>query len=259
MVNESYPLRVRHLGIRPYEPIWQSMSQFTNERDDATVDELWVVEHLPVYTQGQAGKAEHILNTTHIPIVKSDRGGQVTYHGPGQLILYPLINLRRRQLGVRDMVTLLEQLVIQWLSTYRIDAYAKPEAPGVYVALSDIPSALTSSLAISEKSADTAATKTGEYSHAKDAKIASLGLRIRRGCSFHGVSINIDMDLKPFDDINPCGYQGLAMTQLAHLMASPLPTKAKLIETLVTQFAQLMHITETEHTQESWLPSPKQS
>ena len=180
-------IRIRNLGLQAYQPIWQAMAQFTDKRNDNSVDELWVLEHEPVFTQGQAGKAEHILQRSSIPVVQSDRGGQVTYHGPGQLILYPLINLRRRGLGVRDMVTALEQLVIRWLSHhYQIPAYARADAPGVYI-------------------------KQG----ANDVKIASLGLRVRRGCSFHGVSINITMDTSPFDLINPCGLQDMTMTQLS--------------------------------------------
>jgi lipoyl(octanoyl) transferase len=213
-------LGIRHLGLQPYTDVWQAMSRFTNERDDASVDELWVVEHPPVYTQGQAGKPEHILQSTNIPVVKSDRGGQVTYHGPGQLILYPLINLRRRNLGVRDMVTLLEKLVIQWLASYRIESYAKADAPGVYVSMDG-----------------------------NDAKIASLGLRIRRGCSFHGVGINIDMDLSPFQHINPCGYQGMKMTQFSDQLAAQdgqlLPSRETTAQQLVDLFAQLLAATET--------------
>ena len=222
----KFPLCVRDLGLQPYEPVWQAMSQFTSERDDSTIDELWILEHEPVFTQGQAGKPEHILQATDIPIVKSDRGGQVTYHGPGQLILYPLINLRRRQLGVRDMVTLLEQLVIRWLEAYGIESYAKADAPGVYV-------------------------KQG----ANDAKIASLGLRIRRGCCFHGVGINIDMDLSPFSYINPCGYQGLEMTQLNALIATPMPSKAELVNSLTEHFAQQMHISEMQYSNNMWSPA----
>jgi lipoyl(octanoyl) transferase len=223
MNDFSQPLQVRYLGLQPYEPVWQSMSEFTNVRDDSTVDELWVVEHEPVFTQGQAGKPEHILQHTDIPIVKSDRGGQVTYHGPGQLILYPLINLRRRQLGVRDMVTLLEKLVIEWLASHRIESYAKADAPGVYVKL-----------------------------NGNDAKIASLGLRIRRGCSFHGMSINIDMDLTPFDYINPCGYQGLAITQLSALIPAPSPDKNLLQESLVALFAQQLCVSDIQNTSDRW-------
>jgi lipoyl(octanoyl) transferase len=214
-------LRVRELGQQPYIDIWQAMSHFTNERNDATLDELWIVEHDPVFTQGQAGKPEHILHNSDIPIVKSDRGGQVTYHGPGQLVLYPLINLRRRHLGVRDMVTLLEELVVEWLATYQIDAYAKADAPGVYI------------------------TVAGE-----DAKIASLGLRIRRGCSFHGVAINIDMDLTPFQYINPCGYQGMAMTQLRHHLVDGMPSRQQVMERLVTLFAKKIQATTMRHTTE---------
>lgn len=161
------------------------MQDFTNNRGEETFDELWVLEHEPVFTQGRAGKPEHILKHSNIPLVQSDRGGQVTYHGPGQLIFYPLLDIKRRNLGVRSLVTLLEQWVIRWLADYSIEAYAKAEAPGVYV---------------------------------DEAKIASLGLRVRRGYCFHGVSINIDMDLSPFSYINPCGYQGLKVTQLADLI-----------------------------------------
>ncbi len=215
------PLCVRHLGLQPYNDIWQAMSRFTNERDDSSPDELWVLEHEPVYTQGQAGKPEHILQTNDIPIVKSDRGGQVTYHGPGQLILYPLINLRRYQLGVRDMVTLIEELVIEWLALYRIEAYAKADAPGVYINL-----------------------------QGNDAKIASLGLRIRRGCSFHGVSININMDMSPFDAINPCGYQGLIMTQLRDHISEQALDREQIVEQLVNLFVQKMNISQHYSTPE---------
>lgn len=214
-------LRIRDLGLQPYTDIWQKMSHFTDTRDATTLDELWLVEHQAVYTQGQAGKPEHILQTTDIPIVKSDRGGQVTYHGPGQIILYPLINLRRRALGVRDMVTLLEELVIQWLAQYRIEAYAKADAPGVYVSLGG-----------------------------NDAKIASLGLRIRRGCSFHGVGININMDLTPFQNINPCGYQGLAMTQLNDLLSADVPKPECVKRELVDLFTQKIQATEVNYLRE---------
>jgi lipoyl(octanoyl) transferase len=208
---------IRDLGLSPYEQVWQAMTRFTNERDDKTPDELWLVEHPPVFTQGQAGKPEHILQTTDIPIVQSDRGGQVTYHGPGQLILYPLINIRRRQLGVRDMVSLLENLVIQWLCDYQITAYAKADAPGVYVRVNG---------------------KDGQ----SDAKIASLGLRIRRGCCFHGVSINIDMDLQPFQLINPCGYEGLQMVQLRELLPLPVPDRDTIRDELVKLFSGLLDV-----------------
>jgi lipoyl(octanoyl) transferase len=184
----SDKLIVRRLGLQSYEKIWQEMSQFTDTRGEDTDDELWVLEHEPVFTQGQAGKAEHILNPGDIPIIQSDRGGQVTYHGPGQLVVYPLIDLRRKKLSVRDMVSLLENTVVQLLESYDLSAYPKADAPGVYV-----------------------------QSNEQEMKIASLGLRVRKGCCFHGLSINVDMDLSPFDRINPCGYSGLKMTQLAAL------------------------------------------
>lgn len=180
-------LVIKHLGVSEYESIWRSMRDFTDSRSPDTPDELWLVEHLPVFTQGQAGKPEHILIPTDVPIVQTDRGGQVTYHGPGQLVAYPLLDLKRKGLGVRDLVTRIENSVIHCLAGLGVDAVAKPDAPGVYVA---------------------------------GCKIASLGLRVRRGCSFHGVSLNIDMDLSPFSAINPCGYAQLTMTQVRDLMDS---------------------------------------
>lgn len=181
-------LLVRELGLQPYQPVWQRMQQFTAERDGDTTDEIWLLQHEPVFTQGQAGKAEHLLNTGDIPVVQADRGGQVTYHGPGQLIVYLLIDLRRNNLGVRQMVSLMEQAVVAVLASYGVEAYPKADAPGVYVG--------------------------GELG---EAKICSLGLRVRRGCSFHGLALNLDMDLSPFLRINPCGYAGMAMTQLKQL------------------------------------------
>lgn len=172
---------IRQHGLQPYEPVSQAMHQFTDRRDDETPDEIWLVEHYPVFTQGQAGKAEHVLAAGTIPVVQSDRGGQVTYHGPGQQVMYVLLNLKRRKLGVRQLVTLLEQTVIKTLADYAIEAHARADAPGVYV---------------------------GEK------KICSLGLRIRKGCSFHGLALNIAMDLSPFRRINPCGYAGMEMTQM---------------------------------------------
>ncbi|PXA70203.1 MULTISPECIES: lipoyl(octanoyl) transferase LipB [Vibrio] len=178
------PLVIRRLGRQDYLPVWQAMHQFTDQRDEQTADEIWLVEHHPVFTQGQTGKAEHLLNPGNIPIVQSDRGGQVTYHGPGQLVAYVLINLRRKKLGVRELVTRIEQLVIDTLKTYHIDSAARPDAPGVYV---------------------------------DGKKICSLGLRIRKGCSFHGLALNVNMDLSPFLRINPCGYQGMEMVQVCDL------------------------------------------
>jgi len=160
------------------------MHNFTNNRDDETVDEIWLVEHNPVFTQGQAGKKEHLLNTGDIPIIKSDRGGQVTYHGPGQLVVYFLINLRRKNIGVRELVTHIENLVINTLAQFDIESSARSDAPGVYI---------------------------------KGKKVCSLGLRIRRGCSFHGLALNVNMDLSPFLRINPCGYQGMEMIQVSEL------------------------------------------
>ncbi|NOI64940.1 lipoyl(octanoyl) transferase LipB [Vibrio sp. MACH09] len=177
-------LVIKHLGLRDYEPVWKAMHQFTDQRTEDTVDEVWLVEHNPVFTQGQAGKEEHLLNTGDIPVIQSDRGGQVTYHGPGQLVAYFLINLRRKNLGVRELVTQIENIVIESLASFGITSSARPDAPGVYV---------------------------------DNKKICSLGLRIRKGCSFHGLALNIDMDLSPFLRINPCGYQGMEMIQVKEL------------------------------------------
>ena len=195
---------VRQLGLQDYRPVWQSMTDFTNQRTPETPDELWLVEHPPVFTQGQAGKPEHLLLPGDIPVIQTDRGGQVTYHGPGQLVAYPLLDLRRLKLGVRDLVSAIEQTIVATLAVYGIEADPKPDAPGVYVA--------------------------GD-------KIASLGLRVRRGCSFHGLALNVDMDLEPFQRINPCGYEGLAMTQMRDLLPEP-PVLAEVQDQLVMQFAR---------------------
>ena len=177
-------IQIRQLGLQPYEPVSRAMHEFTDTRDETTLDEIWLVEHERVFTQGQAGKAEHVLVPGDIPVIQSDRGGQVTYHGPGQQVMYVLINLKRRKLGVRELVTILEQTVVNTLAELNIDAYPRADAPGVYV---------------------------------DGRKICSLGLRIRKGCSFHGLALNIDMDLSPFLRINPCGYAGLEMTQVSSL------------------------------------------
>ncbi|ANS84698.1 Lipoyl(octanoyl) transferase [Vibrio scophthalmi] len=177
-------LVVKHLGKQDYEPIWRAMHDFTDQRNEETLDEVWFVEHNPVFTQGQAGKTEHLLNTGDIPVVQSDRGGQVTYHGPGQMVVYFLINIRRKKFGVRDLVTHIENLVINTLKAYNIDSAARPDAPGVYV---------------------------------DNKKICSLGLRIRKGCSFHGLALNVNMDMSPFLRINPCGYAGMEMVQVSQL------------------------------------------
>lgn len=195
-------LVIKHLGRQDYEPIWQAMHDFTDNRTEETADEVWLVEHNPVFTQGQAGKAEHLLNTGDIPVVQSDRGGQVTYHGPGQLVAYFLINLRRKKLGVRDLVTHIENLVINTLKAYNIESTARPDAPGVYV---------------------------------DGRKICSLGLRIRKGCSFHGLALNVNMDLSPFQRINPCGYAGMEMVQVSQLGGPDdvIQVENKLVEELV--------------------------
>ncbi|GAB7227480.1 lipoyl(octanoyl) transferase LipB [Vibrio rotiferianus] len=199
----QHQLVVKRLGRQDYEPVWKAMHEFTDQRTDDTPDEVWLVEHNPVFTQGQAGKAEHLINTGDIPVVQSDRGGQVTYHGPGQLVAYFLINLRRKKLGVRDLVTHIENLVINTLKAYNIDSAARPDAPGVYV---------------------------------DGKKICSLGLRIRKGCSFHGLALNVNMDLGPFLRINPCGYEGMEMVQVSQV-GGPEHIEAvekQLIQELVT-------------------------
>jgi len=178
----SPALVCRHLGLVSYEPTLEAMRQFTDSRDPETADELWLLQHPRVFTQGQAGKAEHVLVPGDIPVVQVDRGGQVTYHGPGQWVVYLLIDLRRRSLGVRDLVTLIESALVDVLRELHISAEADPGAPGVYV---------------------------------QGRKIASLGLRVRRGCSYHGLALNTDMDLEPFTRINPCGYAGLEVTSIA--------------------------------------------
>lgn len=175
-------LILRELGLADYLSTLTAMRQLTDSRVVDSPDELWLLQHSAVFTQGQAGKAEHILAPGDIPIIRADRGGQVTYHGPGQWVLYFMVDLRRRPLGVRDLVTVIERCVLQLLEDYRIAAALKPGAPGVYVA---------------------------------DEKIASLGLRVRRGCSYHGLALNVDMDLEPFGRINPCGYEGLQVTSMA--------------------------------------------
>ena len=172
---------VRHLGLQDYEPVWQAMQRFTASRTLETTSEIWLVEHNPVFTQGQAGKPEHVLAPGDIPIVQTDRGGQVTYHGPGQLVVYLLMSLREAGLGVRSFVSAMENAVIKVLAELGIEAHARSDAPGVYIG---------------------------------DAKIAALGLRVKRGYTYHGLAFNIDMDLEPFSRINPCGYHGLAVTQL---------------------------------------------
>lgn len=177
----NIPVIIRNLGQQDYQTVWQQMQNFVAARTAETPDEIWLLQHPPVFTQGQAGKAEHVLNPGNIPIIQTDRGGQVTYHGPGQLVIYVLFDLQRLQIGTRQLVTNLENAVIRLLADYKITAIARCDAPGVYV---------------------------------DNAKICSIGLRIRKGFSYHGLAFNIDMDLEPFSRINPCGYQGLKITQL---------------------------------------------
>lgn len=210
-VLSANTLLVRQLGQRDWQPISDAMHRFTDQRDSDTPDEVWLVEHNPVFTQGQAGKAEHLLMPGDIPVVQSDRGGQVTYHGPGQQIMYVLIDVKRRKLGVRQLVTALEETVVATLADYGVSAHARPDAPGVYV---------------------------GEE------KICSLGLRIRKGCSFHGLALNVAMDLAPFLRINPCGYAGMRMTQLGQFQ--PGVTTADVQPRLVQHFAQLTGFTASE-------------
>lgn len=168
-------------GLQPYQPVWEAMRQFTQNRHENTMDEIWLMEHLPVFTQGLAGKSEHVLNPHHIPVIQTDRGGQVTYHGPGQLMVYLLLDLNRLGLHTHNFVRALEEIIVDYLQAKNIPAAANPEAPGVYI---------------------------------NGAKICSVGLRVRKGHSYHGLAFNIDMDLKPFSFINPCGFKGLNMTQL---------------------------------------------
>lgn len=181
-------LIVRHLGLVDYLPTLEAMRRLTAERDERTPDEIWLLQHPQVFTQGQAGKAEHLLAPGDIPVIQVERGGQVTYHGPGQLVAYLMLDLRRQGLGVRELVTAMEQSLVDVLAAYGVEAAPKADAPGVYV--------------------------DGD-------KIASLGLRVSRGCSFHGLALNVDMDMSPFWRINPCGYAGLKMVQLKDLLETP--------------------------------------
>lgn len=202
-------LIIRQLGCADYVPVWEAMQAFTDQRSEQTADELWVVEHPAVFTQGQAGKAEHLLAPGDIPVVPVDRGGQVTYHGPGQLVVYFLVNIRRKKIGVRGLVNAIENTVVSSLAEYDIESAPRPDAPGVYI---------------------------GEQ------KVCSLGLRIRRGCSFHGLALNVNMDLSPFLRINPCGYAGMVMTQtVAHNGPATVAEAASLI---TKHFAANMHYVE---------------
>lgn len=208
----NIPLHIHNLGVQDYQAIWHKMQDFTDNRTANTPDEIWLVQHPSVFTQGSAGKPEHLLNSTNIPVVQSDRGGQITYHGIGQQIMYVLIDIKRHkangnELSVRDLVSALEQSVVKTLADYGIQSYPKPDAPGVYV---------------------------------NEQKICSLGLRIRKGCSFHGLALNINMDLTPFRNINPCGYAGLEMCQLADFVSAEQAKCELVAPKLVHYFSQIL-------------------
>lgn len=208
-------MQIVRLGEADYLSTWEAMRDYTDQRDEHSEDQLWLVQHPSVFTQGQAGKAEHLLTPGDIPVVQADRGGQVTYHGPGQWVLYLLLDLRRRGLGVRALVDVIEQGIVELLAGYGITAAPRPDAPGVYV--------------------DTA-------------KIASLGLRVRRGCSYHGLALNVDMDLSPFDRINPCGHAGMPVTSLRQCLApgASMPSMDSVGEALLTV---IQHQLETRASQ----------
>ena len=212
-------LIIRQLGVQDYQTVWQKMQNFTDARTEHTTDEIWLVQHPPVFTQGQAGKPEHLLNPdaiSTIPIVQSDRGGQITYHGIGQQIMYVLIDIKRHKangqdFNVRQLVSTLEQTVVKTLADYGITSYPKADAPGVYVDC-----------------------------NGTEKKICSLGLRIRKGCSFHGLALNVNMDLSPFRQINPCGYAGLEMCQLADFIPTEKADCDRVSPKLVNYFANIL-------------------
>ena len=193
-----------------YQTIWQAMQVFTANREQNTADELWLLEHEPVYTQGQAGKPEHLLNPGNIPVVQTDRGGQITWHGPGQLMIYTLLDVRRLDLGVRALANLLEKIIITVLNSFGISAHAKHDAPGVYVQKNGV-----------------------------EAKIAALGLRVKKNGCYHGAALNIDCDLAPFSGINPCGYAGQAVTRLADCVTQ-LPSRAEIEQRVIEHFFQVL-------------------
>lgn len=213
-MSTSSSLLIRQLGLQDYEPVWQAMQAFTQQRDEMTTDEIWLLQHPPVYTLGLNGKRKHLLIENEIPIIDIDRGGQVTYHGPGQLVAYTLIDLQRKQFSVRDLVHHIEQAIIDLLSDFSILARRKSNAPGVYVA---------------------------------DAKIAALGLRIKKNRSYHGLALNIDMDLLPFSAINPCGYEDMPVTQLADLLQNT-PVFTVVCELLVKQLCDQLQYTEQQYS-----------
>jgi len=207
-LNAIPEIVVRDLGLVEYQTTLRSMKEFTDARTSESADELWLLQHPRVFTQGQAGKAEHLLDPRDIPVVQADRGGQVTYHGPGQWVLYLMVDLRRHKLGVRGLVDLIESSIIQLLAEYGIEAAARPDAPGVYVA--------------------------GD-------KIAALGLRVRKGCSYHGLALNVDLDLEPFQRINPCGHRGLQVTSMARCLPGRSLTMAAVGQRLRSIIAQQLN------------------
>lgn len=220
-------LQVRRLGRQDYEPTWRAMQAFTDRRGPDSDDELWLLEHPPVFTQGQAGRAEHLLAPGDIPVVQVDRGGQVTYHGPGQLVGYVLVDLKRRGVGIRELVSGIEDSIVAVLGELGIAAHARPDAPGVYVS--------------------------------RGAKIAQLGLRVRKGCTFHGLSLNADMDLSVFQRINPCGYQGLEVTDIAHELrrtggAERVPDHGQLGAMLTAAFMRRLGYAEQRPVEDGVLP-----
>ena len=213
-MSTSSSLLLRQLGMQDYDPIWHAMQSFTQQRDAATTDEIWLLQHPPVYTLGLNGKRKHLLIENEIPIIDIDRGGQVTYHGPGQLVAYTLIDLEQKRLSVRDLVQHLEQAIIDLLADFSIQAARKNKAPGVYI---------------------------------NDAKIAALGLRIKKNRSYHGLSLNIDMDLSPFSAINPCGYEGMQVTQLGDLIENK-PDIASISELLVKHLCRQLQYTDLQYS-----------
>ncbi|MBW2942325.1 lipoyl(octanoyl) transferase LipB [Zhongshania aquimaris] len=215
-------LWLRKLGRQSYQPVWRAMQHYTDVRDAQSPDELWFVEHDPVFTQGQAGKAEHILMPGDIPVVQVDRGGQVTYHGPGQLVGYVLVDLRRLGMGIRELVTAIENSIVAVLAQLGIPAHPRPDAPGVYVE--------------------------------NGAKIAQLGLRVRRGSTFHGLSLNIDMDLSVFQRINPCGHQGMEVTDIRHQRDVELPSQDELTRMLSAELASVLDYLHCREVSEHCLP-----
>lgn len=214
--KQSTGLRVRDLGLQEYVPVWQAMQRFTDQRHSDSADEIWLVEHHPVFTQGQAGKPEHILMPGQIPIVQSDRGGQATYHGPGQQMVYLLLDIERLGMGARELVRRMEQAIIDTIDEWGLHAHRRDNMPGVYV---------------------------------DNAKIASLGLRIRQGRTYHGLSFNVDMDLEPFERINPCGFQGLSMTQLRQ--HRPDATLNQVRQQLLTHIMAQLGYTNFEEVQQA--------